>query len=63
MRVPQIPTGLVLSVKYFGNLGSLDDRLSQDEREELDGFVHLKMKQAGGKSLDGRMLYDKLIDL
>ncbi|RFU25365.1 hypothetical protein B7463_g10973, partial [Scytalidium lignicola] len=55
-----------LDEKYFGHLSSLDDRLSlltEDERNELDGFVRTKKQQAEEKTLDEHMTLDEIIDL
>lgn len=44
-----------LDEKHFGTLGSLDCRLallSDEEREELDGFVQMKMAQKKERKLD-----------
>jgi len=44
-----------LDEKYFGRLGSLDDRLSlltQQERDEMPGFVQEKLQEAKEKTLD-----------
>ncbi|QSS66549.1 hypothetical protein I7I51_02737 [Histoplasma capsulatum] len=55
-----------LDEKHFGHLNSLDDRLSllsQDELDELDGFVQMKMQQVVEKCLDERLTFDELVDL
>ncbi|PGG95545.1 hypothetical protein AJ80_09941 [Polytolypa hystricis UAMH7299] len=55
-----------LDEKYFGRLTSLDDRLSllsQDERDELDGFVQMKMQQVAEERLDEHLDFDQLVDL
>lgn len=55
-----------LDEKYFGRLGSLDDRLSlltQQERDEMPGFVQEKLQQAKEKTLDEHMTLDEAIDL
>ncbi|KAH8820198.1 hypothetical protein F5884DRAFT_816124 [Xylogone sp. PMI_703] len=54
-----------LDEKYFGNFTSLDDRLSlltEDERNQLDEFVEMKMQQAEEKSLDEHMSLGEIID-
>ena len=50
-----------LDEKYFGHLSSLNDLLSlptQDEQNELDGFVQTMMQQAKEKILDEHLTFD-----
>lgn len=56
----------LLDEKHFGPLGSLDDRLSllsQQERDDLDGFVQKKLQQAEEKRLDENSSLDNIVDL
>ncbi|KKZ67121.1 hypothetical protein EMCG_07180 [[Emmonsia] crescens] len=53
-----------LHERYFGHLNS--DQLSllaQDERNELDEFVHTKMQQAKEETLDEHLTFDEVFDL
>ncbi|EEP82091.1 predicted protein [Uncinocarpus reesii 1704] len=55
-----------LDQKYFGSLDSLNDRislLSQQEQDELNGFIQRKMQQAAEKSLDEHLTVDEIIAL
>ena len=55
-----------LDEKHFGPLGSLDYRLSllsQQEQDELDGFVQKKLRQAEEKRLDENSTLDEIVDL
>jgi hypothetical protein len=50
-----------LDLKYFGQ-DSLEDGvslLSQEELDELEGFVRVKMQQAGKSRLDEHLSYDE----
>ncbi len=52
--------------KHFGSFGSLDDRislLSMEERNELDDFVKVKMREAGEKTLDEHLTHDEIVEL
>lgn len=52
-----------LDRKYFGR-ESLEDGVSllpQEELDELEGFVRVKMQQAGKSRLDEHLSYDALI--
>ncbi|KAF4511737.1 hypothetical protein G6O67_003509 [Ophiocordyceps sinensis] len=55
-----------LDEKFFGPLGTLEDRLSllsDEERNGLDGFVELKMQQKSECSLDEHLTLDEIMDL
>lgn len=55
-----------LDKNHFGPLSSLDDRLSllsQQERDELDGFVQKKLQQTEEKRLDENSTLDDIVDL
>lgn len=55
-----------LDERYFGRLCSLDDHVSlltQEERNEMPGFVQEKLQQAKEKTLDEDMTLDETIDL
>lgn len=55
-----------LDQKYFGDFTSLEDRiplLTQDEQDELDGFVQVKMQQAKEETLDEHLTFDEVVEL
>ncbi|KAI0117973.1 phosphotransferase enzyme family protein [Nemania sp. FL0031] len=54
-----------LDKEYFGHLNSLGDRLSlltQDEQNELDGFVQGKVQQANEKTLPEHLSVDQVVE-
>ncbi|KAK2737074.1 hypothetical protein FQN55_001286 [Onygenales sp. PD_40] len=55
-----------LHERYFGHIDSVNDQLSlltQGERDELDGFVRIKMQQAKEETLDEHLTFDEVFEL
>ncbi|KAL6855532.1 hypothetical protein ACO1O0_006681 [Amphichorda felina] len=56
----------MIDERYFGKFTTLDDRvalLTQEERDELDGFIREKVKQAAEKTLDEHLTFDEVLEL
>lgn len=54
-----------LHEKYFGPIGAIDDMvslLSQDEQDEMAGFVEAKLQQAEEKTLDEHLTIDQILE-